>query len=365
MRYALLFFYVFVLWFLHPMKCYSQSIDSVGIKVSGYADVYYAYYTDSVGEGNYQKFPSVAPRSNQLGLNTALVTVQYDRRNVRGLVTLHFGDISRGAWSTTYPNIMEAHAGVKLCNKIWVDAGFFRTHTGAEGLLPKENFTSSVSVSTFAEPYYECGLRINYNPSDKLALSFYILNGYNIYEDNNQKKSIGLLASYAFDEKGNVGYTNYVGDDTPTAADSISHLRIFQNLFFNYQFGKLKMQIGIDNCVQQHSDFKNANQDAIMFSGVLSFKYLFSSKFALYSRGEYFNDPQGMMLGTITDRTNKVTGYKLWGVTAGAELKPTENTLIRLEERQLVADRDQEIFNWNGNIRKSRLEILMTLGISF
>ena len=69
-----------------------------------------------------------------------MLNAQYDGEKVRGIVTLHFGDIPKATWSGTYNYIMEAHAGVRLCKKLWLDAGFFRTHFGTEGLLPKENF---------------------------------------------------------------------------------------------------------------------------------------------------------------------------------------------------------------------------------
>src|SRR5690242_1478962 len=95
---------------LFATKCFSAGSDSAAIKISGYVDAYFAYYTDSVGAGAFQKFPSVSPRSNQFGLNTAQVTFQYDAEKVRGLATLHYGDIPVSAWSGTFNNIMEAHA---------------------------------------------------------------------------------------------------------------------------------------------------------------------------------------------------------------------------------------------------------------
>ncbi len=358
-------FLICVYTFLFAAKSYSESKDSAVVKVSGYVDAYYAYYTDSVGAGKYQKFPSVSPRSNQFGVNTACLTAQYDGSKVRGLITLHYGDIPVSAWSGTFNNIMEAHAGVNLIKKLWLDAGFFRTHTGAEGLLPKENFTSSVSVSTFFEPYFESGIKLNYIPNDKWSINFLVLNGYNIYEDNNEQKSIGVLATYAFSDKGNIGYSNYIGDDTPTGADSITHTRLFTNLFFNYQFGKLKMQVGIDNIVQENSGIADPHKSAMELSGVLSFKYQCSGKYALYIRGEYFSDPDGFIGGIITDKTNKLTGLKLFGVTAGAEYKPADNTIIRLEARELITDQNQEIFRWKGEIKNNRLEILLNMGISF
>ncbi len=82
----------------------------------------------------------------------------------------------------------KANAGVRLCKNLWLDAGFFRTHVGTEGLFPKENITSSVAVATYFEPYYEAGLKLSYAATEKLALSLYVLNGYNLYEDNNKKE---------------------------------------------------------------------------------------------------------------------------------------------------------------------------------
>ena len=351
--------------FLLVAKGFAQPNDSTSkFKISGYVDAYYAYYTDSVGTGNYQKFPSISSRSNQFGLNTAQVSFQYDGEKVRGIITLHVGDIARSAWSSTFNNIMEAHAGIRLCKKLWFDAGFFRTHFGTEGLLPKEIFVSAVSVNTFFEPYFEAGVRLNYIPGDKWSINMYALNGYNMYEDNNKKKSLGTLITYALGDKGNVGYSNYIGDDSPQG-DPTSHLRIHQNLFFNYQVKKLKIQIGGDYCMQHHSKIVDQNKTATMFSGVIGLRYQANEKFAISGRGELFKDPQGFMSGIFIDNANKFTGSKLWGVTLGAEYKPTESTYIRIEGRKLQMDKNQEIFYWNGKNRSNRIEILFNMGISF
>jgi hypothetical protein len=334
------------------------------VKFSGYVDAYYAYYTDSLNTVSYQQFPSVSPRSNSFGLNTAMITAQYDAPKVRGIISLHFGDIARSAWSPLFNPVMEAHAGIRLCSKLWLDAGFFRTHFGTEGLLPKENFTSSVSVCTFYEPYFESGIRLNYNPTEKLAINLYALNGYNMFDDNNSKKSLGLLATYSLGDKGNIGYSNYTGDDSPQG-DTVSHLRIHNNLFFNYAVSKFKFQVGGDFCFQKNSYIAVANKNATMYSGVASVKYQCVEKFGVYGRGEVFNDPQGFMSGIIIDKTNKLTGYKMWGATLGMEYKPTADSYLRLEGRDIQMDKDQEIFHWNNAQQSNRFEIMINTGISF
>ncbi len=364
---------LFIVSFVN-VKSYSQTIDSTtkstkkidlsAIKISAYVDAYYGYYTDSVGVGNYQQFPSISSRSG-FGLNTAMISARYDGDKVRGIVTLHYGDIAKSAWSSTFNNIMEAHAGVRLHKNLWIDAGFFRTHVGAEGLHPSENFTSSVSITTFYEPYYESGIRLNYNPNQKLAINLFVLNGYNIFEDNNEKKSFGMLVTYALGDKGSIGYNNYIGDDTPQAADSISHLRFYNNVFLNYTIKKLKIQLGLDYATQKNSHITYIKEKATMYSGLLGLKYQMKEKYAIYGRGEMFNDPEGFMSGVFTDKQSKLTGFKLWGATLGLEYKPAENAYIRLEGRQLQMDKDQKIFYSNGKSIASRSEILFNIGISF
>lgn len=343
----------------------SHSSPGEKFKISGYVDAYYAYYTDSAGINDFQKFPSVSPRSSQFGLNTAQVSVEYNAEKVRGIVTLHFGDIAKCAWSSAYNNIMEAHAGFRLCKKLWLDAGFFRTHFGTEGLLPKENIASAISVNTFYEPYFEAGVRLNYMPDSKWAINIYALNGYNVYEDNNKKKSFGMAVTYTPGATINWGYSNYIGDDS-SPADSIAHLRIHQNLFFNYQAQKLKIQVGGDYCIQENTDIVyKKNIAATMFSGVMGLRYQLKEKYAAYARGEVFHDRQGLMSGVILDKENKYTGYILRGITLGAEYKPTANTYLRIEGRQLQMKKNQEIFYRNGKASAQRMEFLCNIGISF
>lgn len=343
----------------------AQKVDTTATySISAYVDGYYAHYTDSVGIGNFQKFPTVSPRSNSFGLNTMQFTGHYDGERIRAITTFQFGDIAQSAWSKTYNFIQEAHAGVRICKMLWLDAGFFRTHFGTEFLLPIENITSSVSIGTFYEPYYESGLRLNFDPTKQLEINLFLLNGYGIFEDNNNKKSFGAGVTYAFSNGIGIGYTNYLGDDSPPG-DSLSHLRFDQNAFINYQHRKITIQAGGDFGIQRNSDIVIPHKTASMYSGLTTIKYQFIKWLAVYGRGEIFHDPNGFMSTIIADQTGKLTGYKLWGVTAGIEYKPTGNSYIRLEGRRLQMDQDQNIFHYNGQDRNYRWEILFNIGLSF
>ena len=214
------------------------------------------------------------------------------------------------------------------------------------------------------EPYFESGVRLNYMPNDKLTVNLYALNGYNIFEENNSKKSFGALITYALGDKGNIGYSNYIGDDSPDG-DSVSHMRVHNNLFVNYQLNKFKIQVGGDYCMQQNADIAFHNQQATMMSGVASLKFQCCKKDAVYGRFEYFNDPQGFMGGTIVDVNNNIAGLNLWGATIGFEHVPTANTYVRIEARQIQTATVQEIFHWNNANSNQRMEVMVHTGISF
>lgn len=334
------------------------------LSVTGYIDAYYGYYTDSVGPGNYQKFPTVSPRSNSAGLNIAQVAVQYTGQKFRAMGAFHYGDMANSTWPTPYNNIQEAHVGVKIYSKLWIDAGFFRTHFGTESLMPIENITSSVSVSTYYEPYYESGLRLNFDPTPKLEINLYLLNGYGMFIDNNNKKSMGLATTYAISDHVGIGVTNYTGDDSPLGSVT-NHLRIHNNAFLNYNNKKIKVQVGGDYSVQQNSDIATGKKYASMYSGLATIRYQCCSQFGIYARGEVFSDPDGYISGIITDRKAKATGYKLMGYTLGGEFKPTPESYIKLEGRYLQMDKDQYIYTYNSAPQNNRFEVNVNAGITF
>jgi hypothetical protein len=365
-KYSLITAFIFLLAF----KGFAQAGDSAShqtgqkkFKISGYIDTYYAYYTDSAGANDFQKFSCVSPRNKRFWLNTAQLGIEYNAQKLRAALTFQYGDIAENSVFPPLNTIMEAHAGIMLFKNLWLDAGLFRTHFGTESVLPRENFLSSLSVNTYYEPCNEAGLRLSYTPNETWTFNLYGITGYNLYGDNNKKKSIGALITYNHGNY-NIGYSNYIGDDSPPG-DSARHLRIQQNIFFNYQHKKLKLQAGIDNCIQQNADYLHPTLGATMWSGLAGLKYQLKERFAISARAELFKDPQGFMSGVMLNTNNFYTGYKLHGYTIGAEYKPTQNSYIRIEGRQIQMEKNQPIFKWHGENRSSRLELLVNLGIYF
>ncbi len=342
----------------------SVSAESKGsFTFSGYIDSYYSYFTDPVGKANFQQFTSVSARRRSIGLNIAMLSADYAAEKYRATVTLQYGDIPLSSWSPTYNMIQEANAGVRLVKNLWLDAGFFKTHMGPETMLPRNNILSSVAVGTFFKPFYESAIRLNYNPSPEISLYLFALNGYNRFEDNNNKKSLGFLGTYALSENIDVNYSNYLGDDSPVGTTTKNY-RFYNNLFVNVEQGNLKLQVGIDACLNQNANLITPTKTAGMYSGLISGRYMLISKFSVFGRLERFHDRHGFLSGTFFDKTVTQTGLILWGGTLGMEFLPTPNSYIRLEGRGLQTEANQEIFQWKGLGVTRRWEVMVHLGIS-
>jgi len=355
-----------VSFFLFPVGSFSQNKDSTSsFKLSGYTDVYYAHYSDSVGINNYSKFAAISPRNDAFGLNVLQLTAQYSSSKLRATATMHYGDLPASAWSPQFNLIQEANIGFRLNKKMWIDAGLFKTHIGTESLLPKDNIASSLSIITVYEPWWQSGVKLSYAPNDKLFLCFHILNGYNTFVTINKTKSVGIAATYTFSDKASLGYYSLYGDETPDTING-THLRLLNNLVFTYILTpKLKSVIGVDYISQENSGINDPNKTAYVYSAIVTLRYQLKPKLGVYGRFEAFSDANGMLTGIMLDAENNLTGYKLTDYTLGLEYKPTGNSYVRLESRSIVMDADQKIFHTDGSNTNVRWEMMINAGIWF
>src|SRR5574342_326858 len=78
-------------------------------------------------------------------------------------------------------------------NGLQVDVGKFATPHGAEVIDSKDNWNYSRGLLyTLAIPFYHFGIRSKYTWNPKVALSAFMVNGWNNVVDNNTGKTYGL-----------------------------------------------------------------------------------------------------------------------------------------------------------------------------
>lgn len=345
--------------------------DSSGIKgkssllISAYVDAYYAYYSDSTSTGQYEKFPTSAPRGNSFGLNLAQITTRYSAEKVRGVVTLQYGDIPQSAWSPDFNMIQEANMGLAIGKKIWVDAGFFRTHLGCESIQPRENINISMAVSTYYEPYYLAGAKFSYTPIAKLMLQASVFNGFNTFVPINSKKTYGLSATYEFSPKLSVYYNVLMSDEFSDEVSYTDKLRFYHDAFAIYKSEKLDAAAEVNFGTQRNSSLSDSTATAYVFSGVCMLKHKFAKKTSWYARYEFFNDSDEILTGPVYNQYHNIVGINANGYTLGLELKPIETAYIRFEGRYLQLSGNEKIFRHDHQYTNERFEGIASMGFWF
>jgi hypothetical protein len=347
-----------ILIFISQLSLKSQ--DFTKFSLSGYVDTYYSYDDDKNGNP-VRQFTAIAPYREEFRLNIAQVSLKYNDAKVHGAITLQYGDIPAVNWPANQQFIQEAYAGFSPAKRFWIDAGYFLTHIGAEGLLPKGNFLTSLALATYYEPFYQSGIKVSYEFSPKVYACIHLLNGYNVFTDNNKNKSIGLTLGYKPKDNIEVIYNNLIGNEIPSGI--AGKTRIYNNLVVKLSPAKkVDILLGGDVAMQENSGLTDSSSSAVMYSGLAAIRFKPSSKFSVSVRGEIFNDKDGFLSGTFTDNAGKQTGLIAYGITLGFELRPVENGYFRIESRYLTADKDQKIFFENKN---SRIESNASIGVEF
>jgi hypothetical protein len=298
----------------------------------------------------------MSARNKDFGLNIAQLSMAYRSKRVRSNITLHYGDIPESTWPKTFNLIQEAHAGIKLVKRLWLDAGFFRTHIGIESVQPRENVTSSMAVLTFYEPYYVSGVKLTYEVSPKLTVQLNALDGYNTYVDDNNSKAYGFSTVYDPNENISVTYNFLTCDETPKGVFT-KHQRYFNNLYASFKLSRFSLGVEANYMWQEHSLLRDTSKNASMTSGLIVGRYQVLKKFAVYARGEYFSDPDRTLTGALD------IGKSIYGATFGLEYHPMKNASISAETRGLQSS--NLIFKQGSTYTNQRYEFTVTMDVWF
>ena len=325
-------------------------------RIGGYISTYYAHYDDETESDGLVQFPTLAPRNDQFALNMALITLEYKSQYLRGNIGFHYGDVSESTWPKNFKLIQEANAGFKIFKKLWLDAGFFRTHIGIESFQPRENITSSMSIVNFHEPYYFSGAKLTFYAHKKLSLQLNVFNGYSDYSDLNKNKILNFSAFYTPNENISLTYNFLTSDESPTS-DVVSHQRYYNDFYISATLNKFTLGFEVNYGLQKNSKKTDSTKTAAMYSGLLVAKCQLQKKFAVYGRVENFSDPDQIL------STNLAIGNYINGATVGIEYKPQKTAAFSVEWRGLESD--NMIFKQGNKILNQRNEFIVCLDLWF
>ncbi|MGD0623359.1 MAG: porin [Thermodesulfobacteriota bacterium] len=200
--------------------------------------------------------------------------------------------------------------------------GKFVTYLGAEVIEAKDNFNYSRSLLfNFAVPFTHTGLMAGYKFSEAFTTSLYLVNGWDVTDDNNKGKTVG--ASFAFTPIGPLSFTfNFMyGPEQPN--NNSNNRFLFDWIGAFQATKKLTFMANIDYA-HEDNDPLNSGKDSQWYGAAVYAKYDFTDSFSMAVRAEYFNDENGVRTGIAQE---------LEEITLTAEFKIAKNLLVRPEYR--------------------------------
>lgn len=235
-----------------------------------------------------------------------------------------------------------------------VDVGKFVTHIGGETIesIKNRNF-SHAFFYTYAIPFQDTGVRLNYAFNSKVYGELYILKGWNVTKDNNDGKTVGLSLGWTPSPKFSL-YANYMGGpEQNNNDDNLRHLIDLQAIFLSSP--TLQTMVNVDVATDENA--LGSGEDARWGGVALTLRKTIGDHFFPTVRAEYYNDQDGFTTGV---------GQRLWGTTFTADYriggaKSFTKVLIRPEIRY---DRSSEtFFSRKSDFRSERDQLTAGVGL--
>jgi hypothetical protein len=255
---------------------------------------------------------------------------------------------------------MQAYASyvAPIGKGLTLDFGKFYTPVGAEVIETKDNFNYSRGFLFAYGPFYHAGLRAKYAFNDKVALSGFLVNGWdNLFENNvgrNAGKTVGFQLGLTPTKKFSFTETYLAGPEAPLAnvpdVSARDNWRHIADTVASYIVNDKLTLLG--NFVVG-SDGDNTGDRGVWTGFAGYFKYAFNNRLAFSPRFEVFNDKDGLRTGvaqTIKD------------ITLTQEVKLVNNLLTRFEYRRDFSN--QRFFTNSAGTAKDN-QNTFTIGVSY
>jgi hypothetical protein len=316
--------------------------------------------TNTTIEGRTFDIHNDVPRINLIEVEVEKVPTLGEWGGAGFKLDLNWGDTPEIIYDTISGNLGEgvvspwekwiSHASVGWAAPIGrglrIDAGKFVTHIGGETIegIKNNGVHSHSFIYTYAIPFQDTGVRLNYPFNDKFYAELYLLRGWNVTTGDNNRgvtvgPSIGWLPCAWFNL-----YLNYlVGPEQRNIQNNLRHLVDFQ-AFFNTPIPKLNFLLFGDLGLEENALAGNT-QNAVWHAVAGTLRYQLTDSLEPAVRLEYFQDQDGFQTG-VDQRLYGVTLSLAWKKALGKGV----SLLIRPEYR---FDKTSENFFTSRNTFRS------------
>lgn len=293
--------------------------------VNGFVDMYYAY-SFTKPPSRDRSFTTQPLRHNEFNLNLAMIDVKHQGDRFRGRFAFQTGTYVQSNLIAEPPllkNVLEASAGTRFGEIVWVDIGIFPSHIGMEGIVSKDNWNYSRSLVADYSPYYEAGVSVTAGLSDEVTVRGMVVNGWQNITETNEDKAIGTQVQYKPSESVLLNWSTFIGNEAPDSA--ASRLRVLNDVYAVVTLtpgwtAALVVDIGVQDNDGSSSD--------LWHGGSLMTRYSLSDHWAIGGRLEYFSDEAGVIVPTGTPENFQTVSASL-----NVDLTVVPNLLWRIEGR--------------------------------
>lgn len=303
------------------------------VAIGGYLDSYWAYNFNHRND-KFLPFAIASSRNNEMNINLAFVDLRYRSHRLRGRIVPGFGTYMNDNYtneSGTLKNIVEANAGVLLSDKrkIWLDAGVLGSPYTNESAISKDHLMYTRSLAPENVPYYLSGVKLSVPITAKLNSFFYLLNGWQVIEDNNKGKSLGTQLEYRPNSKMLINWNTYWGDERSAIRPQFRK-RLLLDLFWIFKPSrKWDFTSSAYTGWQQQASGPTLRWSQFNIIG----RYTINSAYSISGRLEYFHDPNQVMVTALTG----IGKFQTYTTGLCLNIKITDNALLRLESKYLFS----------------------------
>jgi hypothetical protein len=265
----------------------------------------------------------------------------------------NYADYNYAAEPKFYRYINEANISFRFSSKLNIEAGILPSHIGIESAIAKNNWHLSRSLLAENSPYFETGIKLNYSPNDKWAISAMVLQGWQNIKDNNKAKAFGTQVQFKPSTKTLINYSTFFGNE---ATGNQKAFRTFHNFYLSHTLSnKWNTAFLFDFGTQQKLIGNSANT----WIGVSYFlQHKWNNTWQAAGRVEYYQDKKGVIISNYLPKAFSNTGYSI-----NIDYSPFSFMMARLEGRYFKSP--QQIFLSNGVATQKNTSILAGLSFFF
>ncbi|MGL6268617.1 MAG: porin, partial [Chitinophagaceae bacterium] len=330
------------------------------LQLSAYVEAYYGYDFNKPADNKRPSFLYNFNRANEFNINLAYIKASHISENTRLNLALAAGTYMQANYAeepALLQFVLEANAGLRLSkkNNIWLDIGIMPSHLGFEGPISSDCWTLSRSMAAENSPYFQTGARLGFtSKNEKWNFAVLALNGWqNITrKDNFSLINWGTQLQYKPGKEVILNYSTFIGTVFP---DSARRMRYFHNLYAILPLTtKWGLIIGTD--IGQEQSSANDASLKTWYSPQAIIRYKPSPKMAVAMRGEYYNDPNGLVINFALPGEFKATGLSI-----NLDYIPFHQTFVRIEGRWLK--NQTAVFPKDGSFSENNFSLLCSVSV--